>query len=271
MKSAFFRILMVLCFTLTGINANAQQSTLGLEYGSISLKAKGGQSVSLPAYRLSAFDTTGGLTAGIRGALNQNAAQKSKEYQIEQSVKNGNYQPENALGSYTYSWQQPAPTPTDGERWTLTTATDGVPVIDAISTPSANGGKKVNSMLGIEYSSSLWSFVSAPVSVSAGWGMKFFMGIGSSSASIPLDVTFSTQPMKDLGIYANLAVSPIGLASGKGYYFHQEVGAKWKFYDEAFLTLNYRNASDTLSDKDSENKPISYTQVSAYVGIGYGF
>lgn len=279
------------CALLLALSSSsyAIDASFGLEYGSVTLKAKGGQSLSIPSYRLNMFDTTGGLTAGIRGALNQNAAQKAKEYQIEQAAKNGSAAPEgssvnrfgNTLsGSYTYSWEQPAPTPTDGDRWTLTTATNGTPILDAISPPTSTD-KNINSMLGIEYSSSIWSYESAPVSISAGWGLKFFIfsaegpgsngGIDSSSTSIPIDLTLSSQIYQGLILYANAAISPISLFRGKGYYLHEELGLNWDFYEGWLLTANYRMAQDALSDKNAKGDAIEYKMDSVYGGIGYQF
>ncbi len=266
----------------------AVDASMGLEYGSVSLKAKGGKSITIPSYRLNMFDTTGGLTAGIRGALNQNAAQKSKEYQIEQAAKNGTAAPEGSsvnrngdklYGSYTYSWEQPAPTPNDGDRWTLTTATNGTPFIDSISPPTSSE-KSINSMLGIEYSSSLWSFTAAPLSFSVGWGMKFFLfssegpasgGIDSSSASLPIDVSLSSQVYEGIVVYGNAAITPISVFKGKGYYLHEEGGVNWNFYDGWLLTFNYRMAQDALSDKDADGDPMAYKMTSIYAGAGYQF
>lgn len=266
--------------------AYAAEGALGIEYGSVSIKAKGGASKSLPTYRLYAFDTTGGLTAGMRGAMNQNAAQKAKEHQIEKSIENGST-PEGiytasgkVYGSYEYSWQQPAPTPTDGDRWSLTLGTDGTPVLDAISMPSEET-KIVHSMIGIEYSSSLWSYTSAPLSFSAGWGLKFFIfdsnessggsSLDSSSASLPFEVTLSSQIYDGLTAYGTLSVSPISLLSGKPFYLHEELGIEWNFYDGWIVTANYRHAQDAVSEKDTKGDVIEYNMDSFFGGIGYQF
>lgn len=245
---------------------------MALQYGSVSVKGKGGKAKSLPSFRLNMFDTSGILTAGMRGAMNQNAAQKAKEYEIQNQVKNGAAAP----ATYTYSWNQPAPSPTDGDRWIITTATDGSPVIDAISPPSSGTGKAVQSMLGIEYSSAIWTY-EAPVTFTVGWGMKFFIfdssgsGLESSSSSLPINVTFSNRPLSDLIVYADLAVSPIGLAKGTGYYLHEEVGANWNFAGDWLLTLSYRMVSDVLGDKDPKGDYLKYDMTDAYLGVGYQF
>lgn len=271
--------------------ADDREGSLGIDYGIVSVKGKGGGgSITMPSIRFNAFDTTGGLTAGIRGALNKNAAQKAKEIEIENSVRNGTTAPDGSSvsrfgntiqGSYTYSWTQPEPTPTDGDRWLLTFATNGTPIIDAISPPTSSS-KAVDSMLGIEYSSALWSHVSAPLSFSAGWGMKFFVfsaegnhggkaGIDSDSASLPINASISSHIWKDMVAYGDFAVSPISLFKGKGFYMHEEVGVEWNFVSDWLLTVNYRLMQDALNDKDASGDPIEYEMNMAYAGIGYGF
>lgn len=286
MQSAKLRFGFLAIFVSLSQSVYAAEGSLGIEYGSVSFKGERGPTTSLSSYRLNAFDTTGGLTAGVRGALNQNAAQKAKEYQIEQSIENGST-PDGvytaggkAYGSYEYSWQQPSPTPTDGDRWTLTFATDGTPIIDVISMPSEDT-KVVNSMLGIEYSSSLWSYVSAPLSMSVGWGMKFFIfdsndstghgGIDSSSASLPIEATVSSMVYSNVNAFLNVSLSPISLVSGKPYYLHEELGVNWNFYDGWLLTASYRHAQDAVTKKDDNGDPISYTMDSMYGGLGYQF
>ncbi len=282
----------LLAFSSSSLFADENpDGAFGIDYGVVSFKGKhGGKSVNLPSFRFNAFDTSGALTAGIRGALNQDAARKAKEAEIEKAVRTGGPTPEGAnvnrvgnsiQGNYTYSWQQPEPTPTDGDRWLLTLATNGTPLIDAISPPSSSS-KAVDSVLGVEYSSALWSMVSSPVSLSAGWGLKFFMfseegphtgkgGLDSSSFSIPLNISASSQILPGLVVYGDYALSPISVFKGKGYYMHEEIGVQWEFVESWLVNASYRLTQDAVNDKDQNGDHIEYQMNTAYVGLGVQF
>ncbi len=254
---------------------------MALQYGVVGFKSQGGKTISMPSIRVNMFDTSGGLTAGLRGAMNQNVAQKNKEAEIVNAAKEGRSGPEgsnvaniggNLSGSYNYSWNQPAPNPSDGDTWILTAATDGTPIIDAISTPSA-ATKIVNSMLGLEFSRALWTS-RGPISIAAGWGMKFFLfdgGIKANSASLPLNISVATNVAKGLVAYNDFAISPYGLIKSTGYYLHDQWGLNWTFAEDWMLTLSYRIVKDVTDVKDNDGKFYEYEMTDIYGGIAYKF
>lgn len=232
------------------------------EYGPLGITPDGGSSYSIPSHRLSVYDTAGVLKAGFTGAMNKSAAETNK--QTEMKKKGQTYG--------EYSWNQPAPTPTDGELWSLILASDGNPIIDPIS-PAAGSTKK--SMLGIEYTRGLWGWESAPISLGVGFGLRAYMfTVGSSSdtaISVPINVTASSQVYTNIIAYGDLAIGPVAAVQGKPYYLHYEAGVKWTFAESWKLCGTYRSTQDALSKNGPDGKPIKYSMTLSNVGISYVF
>lgn len=232
------------------------------EYGPLNITPDGGSSYGISSHRLSVYDTAGVLSAGFMGAMNKSAAESKKLTEMKKNSE--------TLG--TYSWNQPAPTPTDGELWSLILASDGNPIIDPIS-PEAGSTKK--SMLGIEYTRGLWSYEAAPISFGAGFGLRAYLFSGGNSSdsaiSVPINITASSQVYTNVIAYGDLAIGPIAAVQGKPFYLHYEAGLKWTFAESWQLSGTYRSTQDALSKNGPDGKPIKYSMTLANVGIGYIF
>jgi hypothetical protein len=273
--------LLVLGAVLFAIPAAFADGSIGYEAGPLTIKPNAGNSYSLLAHRISVYDTTGGLTAGIRGAINQNAAQKAKEGEVQNSVKNGTAAPQGAnvsqvngqaVGSYSYAWNQPAPVPTDGELWSLILASEGNPLIDPISPPPASTQRSV---LGIEYTRGLWDYVSAPISYGIGFGLRVYMfstaATSDTAISVPITFTASSQILNHVIAYGEFGIGPVYAVQGKPFYLDYEVGVKWEFAGSWQAVGTFRGTQDSLSKNDVDGKPIKYSMTLMNAGIRYVF
>lgn len=241
-------------------------SSIGYEYGIANYSPDGGSSYSFGVHKFSIFDTTGGFNAAMRGAMNKNASQQVAEANAQKTMG------ESHFTTYQYSWNQPAPVPTDGELFVLTLGSEGNPIIDPIS-PSTTDGNPKQSVLGFEYSSNLWSKEMAPVSVGVNWGFKGFMFSAGkttqSTVSIPVELIASSLVYEKTVAYGSFAVGPYGYAtSNNAKYSHIEVGANYDHSQNLRFSLSYRSTQDQYK-KGQVISSINNTTMSA--GLKYQF
>lgn len=151
----------------------ANELEMGYEYGIHSLQSDyyrvGTHFVeksSFGLHRFVWFDTAGAMTAAVRGAMNESAARTQKELETLEK-----YRRTGGSLTYEYSWEQPAPVPTDGETWALLIGSEGSP-LDAIA--SQQIAPKTASVLGLEYQRAVWSMNAAPVSTALGLGFRTY-------------------------------------------------------------------------------------------------
>lgn len=251
-----------------GISLAQAESSVGYEYANTTYNPEGGSSYSFGMHRFSIFDTSGGLTAGIRGGLNKSAAQTNAEYDARKKMADSGQ----TYGTYNYSWNQPAPVPTDGELWVLDLGSQGNPLIDPIS-PSTTDANPPKSVLGVEYSRLLWKYEMAPVSFALNWGFKAFMFSAGKSTdttmSVPLELSVSSLVYQDTLLYGVYAFGPYGYAtSNNPKYNHIELGLSYSFSESWLVTFAYRSTHDQFK-KSSVITSIDNTMAS--LGIKYQF
>lgn len=251
---------------LTMLPLAEANSSIGYEYGMATYSPEGGSSYSFGVHKSSIFDTTGGFNAAMRGAMNRNASQQVAEAKAQETMGSSHY------ATYEYSWQEPAPVPTEGELFVLTLGSEGNPLIDPIS-PSTTDGNNKQSVLGFEYSSNLWTKEMAPVSLGINWGFKGFMftsGRNSQTAmTVPVEVIGSSLVYAKTVAYASLAAGPYGYAtSNNAKYAHAEVGANYDHSQSLRLALSFRSTQDQIKKGDNITS-INNTTIAA--GMKYQF
>lgn len=242
----------------------AEEMAMGYEYGSFSASPVGGTSFSLGVHKVMLYDTSGGFTAALRGTMNENAARSNKEYDLERG----------RTYDRSYSWNQPAPAPTDGETYTVFMGSQGE-FYEAFS-PNTVGTPNA-SVIGGEYQRSLWSLTKAPISFGLNAGMRiyYFSHFPTSQSmyfSVPLDITLSTQLADGLVPYVNAGLGPMGYFSKDKYgqYNFFEVGAQWKLAEHWKLTFAYKKTHDEY--KQDVNTPAKqYDSTLTTAGFRYLF
>lgn len=265
----FFGKLFLITGSLVALSSLSHaNSSIGYEYGMANFNPEGGSSYSFGLHKFSIFDTSGGFSAGLRGAMNRSASQQVAEANAQQHMGESHY------STYEYSWHQPAPVPTEGELFVLTLGSQGNPLIDPIApstTDSTTDAKQ--SVLGFEYSSNLWSKEMAPVSLGVNWGFKGFLftagKTNQSTMSIPVELIASSLVYTKTVAYASIAVGPYGYAtSNNPKYNHVEVGANYDFSQDLRFLLYYRSTKDGFK-KGEVVSSIDNTTMAA--GVKYQF
>jgi hypothetical protein len=198
--------------------------------------------------------------------MNKNASQQVAESKALETAGQSHYV------AYQYSWNQPAPVPTDGELFVLTLGSEGNPMIDPIA-PSTTDNDPKQSVLGFEYSSNLWSKEMAPVSVGINWGFKGFMFSAGKTTqttmTVPVEVIASSLVYERTVAYGSAALGPYGYAtSNNAKYSHVEVGANYDHSANLRLNVAYRSTQDQYKKGDKVSS-INNTTLSA--GMKYQF
>lgn len=258
------KLFYVFLITLFTLNAHSE-SSIGYSYGSAKYSPKGAAGYSFGVHQFSIFDTTGGLTAGIRGGLNQSASKAVAEAKAQENKG------EAFFTQYNYSWNQPAPVPTDGELWTLLLGSQGNPIIDPIA-PSTTDGNSLYSVLGIEYTSILWKKEMAPISFSVTWGFKGYLHThgrdSKMTMSVPVELSGSSLLYEKLIGYFSVAAGPYGYLAGKAKYNHIELGLKYALSDDFLANFSTRSMTDEYLKSDKIN---SMNNSLTSLGIQYQF
>lgn len=200
---------------------------------------------SFGLHRFVWFDTQGAMTSAVRGALNESAARMEKEKEVREAYRKGN------TASYEYSWQQPAPVPTDGDTWALVIGSEGSLLSDTMAPQMTD--PKHPSVLGLEYQSKVWSMTAAPVSAALGWGLRTYyyshLPGSHSPLSIPLSASASSRLIDGVVPYIEYSRGMMGLfnASKFGVYSNLEAGVHWQFSPEWKAVLTYRKTHDEVT------------------------
>lgn len=277
-----FKSTAVLCFTLAFSNLVHAEGGIFYEFKNWNFAPSGGSATALHLHSLGIFDTSGGFTAGLRGALNKDASQKAKEYEIIKANERGNRVEGSDVsavngklqGSYTYSWNQPAPVATKGETYRMMWSQEG-DAWDTLGFSASSQKNKDVALLAFEYQNMIWSHESAPLSYGLSYGMTLYSyrttgGTDFTSFSVPFTFTISTRAYDDVLVYADYAMAPYGYAKGTATYDHLEFGAIYQLSESWKFEATYKTINDYLT-KDIKLKTGKYQASVISIGTGFYF
>ncbi|GAB4127562.1 MAG: hypothetical protein Fur0040_10460 [Sideroxydans sp.] len=266
---------LLLFLALSSGNLSAKDFEIGYEYGNFSLQsqyypfpgasAPVRENSSFGLHRIVWFDTQGGMTSVVRGAMNESAARLEKEREIREAYRKG------GTPSHVYSWEQPAPVPTDGETWALVIGSKGNLLTDTLTTQTST--TKQPSVVGLEYQHNVWSLSASPASVALGLGLRtyYFSHLKGSHSpvSIPLGIAASTQLMEGVVPYVEYSRGLMGLFNAKkfGLYQNVEAGIHWQFAPEWKAVLTHRKTHDEVSFVDNNPPNTEHDMTLTLIGV----